>query len=42
MFLADLGLVKLIQEQDKCTLASTFQCLVGAVHLKALTLATPL
>lgn len=42
MFLADLGLVKLIPKQDKCTLASTYQCLTGAVHLKALTLASPL
>lgn len=42
MFLADLGLVKLIPEQDKCTLAPTYQCLIGAVHLKALTLASPL
>lgn len=42
MFPADLGLVKLIPELDKCTLAPTYQCLIGAVHLKALTLASPL
>lgn len=42
MFLADLSLVKLIPEQDKYTLAPTYQCLIGAVHLKVLTLASSL
>lgn len=42
MFLADLGLGKLIPEQDKFTLPTAYRCLIGAVHLKALILASPL